>query len=184
MRVFILLIFSLLLFLQCSNDASTTNEGSTQQSVSSTVTSTQSQEVVPIQQPSTASPNTDTLEDGTVVHKASPIGPLATGIWVYDGVLNMKVEQQQTKGDGRWLKFETDMTFSYGQYDKRLRNGKWNFLEDENIIELIYDDTPDVMEGFKIQSSGDAMVLKGLFNYKTNGIMIRMTRQQAYPEKQ
>jgi len=185
MRIITLLIAGFVLFQQCDSKQNTGQQDPTTEEVTSNQEgSTAPQEPLPIESASSGfTPNTDTLEDGTVVHKATPLGPIGTGIWVYDGELNTKSDQPQTKGNGRWLKFETDMTFSYGQYDQRLRNGKWNFLEDKNIIELTYDDEPNKMLGFEIQSNGDAMVLKGLGRYSTNGIMTRVSRKQAYPKQ-
>lgn len=110
---------------------------------------------------------------------------LTDGIWQYEGVLNMKAEQTMQKGEGRWVQFKADGTFSYGVYDETSRTGRWQFLESDYVIEMIYNDTPSELLGFRCQFGGEeALVLVGDARYKTNSIQMKWNKQPTFPTKE
>ena len=110
---------------------------------------------------------------------------LTDGVWHYEGVLNMKAEKTMQKGEGRWVQFLADGTFEYGTFDKVERKGKWQFLEKKYIIELIYDDNPSELLGFRCQFGGEeTVVLIGDSRYQTNAIQMKWNKFDLRPEKE
>ncbi len=106
------------------------------------------------------------------------------GVWHYGGILDMKAEVNMQKGEGRWLKFNADKTFSFGQWGDEKRTGRWHFVEDDAIMEMIYDDDKSRLLGYECQFGGeDAVVMVGKGKYRTNSTQFKLEKFEGYPQK-
>lgn len=124
---------------------------------------------------------TEVDETGTVIHKASPAGFLANGIWHCTGKM---AKQNDAFGadatcEGMWMEFKDDGSFSTGHYDTTERTGQWAF--GDNIIELIYTDETNRLYGYRIQHGSNAMIFLGSARYQTNPTQMKLERYDSYP---
>ena len=124
---------------------------------------------------------TEVDEAGKVIHKASPAGFLANGIWHCTGKMAKQDDKigADASCEGMWMKFEDEGSFSTGHYDQTERTGQWAF--GDNVIELIYSDEADRLYGYRIQHGSNAMIFLGNARYQTNPTQMKLERYDSYP---
>jgi hypothetical protein len=128
-------------------------------------------------------------ESASFTSPDTPISPgymrvFTDGIWHWEGVLNMKGEPPQQRGEGRWVNFSEDGLFSFGKYEKELRTGRWHYLESEAVLEMIYDDEPTRLSGFSCQFGGEeTIVLIGQYRYQNSGVQMKWEKFTDFPKQ-
>lgn len=126
-------------------------------------------------------PETEVSEDGQVIHKASPSGFLANGVWHCTGKMAKVNETIGADPDcvGFWMEFKDDGTLSSGHYGTTERTGQWAFGNE--TIEIIYADEADRLYGYRLQYGSNAMIFLGNAKYNTNPMQMKLERYDDYP---
>jgi len=168
-RFSILLLISLGLCLTaCQNEDAQNNTSNTASTSSS----------------STSSSTGGNPQENSTHHKASADAPLI-GLWEYGVSIHPSKPKFKKENEGRWIRFNTDNTFTSGKYQDQNNTGTWVYKPNAQIIQLNFEDNSindDLDWQIQMSSSQDQMIWKGNADYNTSGAQIKMVRTEELPQ--
>lgn len=165
---FLALIFSFLMIQACGNEKTPTQENVATQTPASESSGGSFQ--------SPLSPGQSPL-----------IQDLTTNYWVFEFYVDPKNQMGQSINEGRWYKFETDGTFTSGQWEAQDANGSWSIQKVEGADRLYLDSNRDAEDGrWNIQSNagGDAMSWVGIRREPNQGVMLKAINLLTMPTRE
>jgi len=110
---------------------------------------------------------------------------ITSGYWHPEAVVNGREIHGTGSYEGYWIKFEDDLTYSYGVYGDLLGTGQYHFrLEDETLY-MLDSDVEQEPKVWSAKANGRAIALAGLHEYNVNnGIQMKLDRLETKPTKQ
>ncbi len=104
-------------------------------------------------------------------------------IWAFGGLVS---DSRALFGDslaGTWIDFKENLTFDYGQYDKKSGSGHY-FYDMEKATLLMLDDNPAIKpQEFEVKMNNDMLVIVGQAIYKDNNMQAKLDRKATFPTK-
>ncbi len=114
---------------------------------------------------------------------ASPLSPYL-GMWQYSYTMKIRDKEAQKKNEGRWIKFESDKSFTSGRWEEQTNKGTWEIDPDTNKLKLDYENHLDQVDRtWKVQGSGDIFIWNGTKENNSTGTSIKMERIESRPVK-
>ncbi len=135
-------------------------------------------------------PNVDTLRlaakkilDFRIKEENDPQSIMDVGVWKYDGIFSDGKFLQKEEVEGRWIDFDDNWTYAYGDATGIKGKGKYHFRLKDNIMIMLDDDSTKKPNEYEIKLVNDAMVMMGKMTYSDGGYQSKLTKIKERPIK-
>lgn len=108
---------------------------------------------------------------------------MTAGFYEYQFVFDGREMSKPGEHAGRWVKFDDDLTYTYGYYDKVQGSGKYDFNLDSELLLMVDDNSNIKPNEYKCKPVNDVCILVGTDVYKDNNFQCKMAKVDSQPTK-